>query len=228
MKKSNEYHVLPLVLLLPAPTVGALAALWWWPETPLGQGIYAAMKVWLLALPLTWHVLVERKPIRINKPEWPGLAMGVTTGLIIAGVIFGGYHFIGRHWIDAEAMRQAAAARGFDAVGLYIGFALYASLVNALLEEYVWRWFVFRRFEGLVKPIAAVVHCAAAFTLHHVFALSVYFDWRITLIGSAGVFIGGVTWSALYLRYRNVWSPWVSHLIADAAIFWIGWELIFG
>jgi membrane protease YdiL (CAAX protease family) len=48
------------------------------------------------------------------------------------------------------------------------------------------------------------------------------------LLGSLGVFIGGAVWSWLYLRYRSVWPCYLSHALADAAIFIIGYRLIFG
>ena len=38
----------------------------------------------------------------------------------------------------------------------------------------------------------------------------------------AGVFIGGLTWSLLYLRYRNIYACWVSHVYADLIIFLSG------
>jgi membrane protease YdiL (CAAX protease family) len=69
---------------------------------------------------------------------------------------------------------------------------------------------------------------ALLFTLHHIIALAAYFDWRITLIGSAGVFTGSVIWSILYLRYRSLWPAYISHIGADVAVFLIGAWLIFG
>jgi hypothetical protein len=48
------------------------------------------------------------------------------------------------------------------------------------------------------------------------------------VLGSCGVFLGGAAWSWLYLRYRSIWPGYVSHAIADAAIFIIGYRLIFG
>jgi membrane protease YdiL (CAAX protease family) len=99
--------------------------------------------------------------------------------------------------------------------------------LNSLMEEYVWRWFVFRKFEVLLGGKLAVPATALAFTAHHVIVLAAQFDWPIALLGSCGVFIGGTVWSWLYLRYRSIWPGYVSHAIADAAIFIIGYTLIF-
>ena len=117
---------------------------------------------------------------------------------------------------------------GLDQPGLYILAAVYWITLNSLMEEYVWRWFVFRQCERLAGGVAGVLCSALAFTLHHVVALSGQVTWGLTLLGSLGVFTGGAIWSALYLRCRSVWPCYVSHAIVDAPIFLIGWWLIQG
>ena len=96
------------------------------------------------------------------------------------------------------------------------------------MEEYVYRWFIYRQCETLMRGTAAVVASAAIFTAHHVIAVSQYLDLRFTILASAGVFAGGVVWSVLYLRYRSIWPCWISHVFADIAVFAIGWWLLFG
>jgi membrane protease YdiL (CAAX protease family) len=73
-----------------------------------------------------------------------------------------------------------------------------------------------------------VLASAAIFTLHHVIALNVYLDAPLTALASAGVFIGGATWSWCYLRYRSIWPGWLAHAGADVAIFALGWHIVFG
>jgi membrane protease YdiL (CAAX protease family) len=109
----------------------------------------------------------------------------------------------------------------------YLWGAVYWCTINSMLEEYVWRWFVSTRCEVLMPRRLAVMAAGLLFTLHHIIALDVYFDWRIVVLGSVGVFIGGTTWSWLYLRYRNIWAAYVSHVFADVIIFAIGWKLLF-
>jgi len=108
-----------------------------------------------------------------------------------------------------------------------VGGALYWITLNSLMEEYVWRWFVFAKFEVLLGGRIAVVATGLAFTAHHVIALAAQFNWIITILGSLGVFVGGVSWSWLYLRYRSVWPCYVSHAIVDIPVFVIGYWLIF-
>ena len=147
---------------------------------------------------------------------------------MLGAVIVGAYFGVGREWIDVELFRQKATENGLGTPARYIGFALYLCTINALVEEYVWRWFVFRKCEALVPGYPAVVLSALFFTVHHVFALAVQTPWRVTVLASVGVFVGGAVFSWCYLRYRSIWPGFVSHIVADLGILWIGWVLLFG
>ena len=233
---SRGTAALALLLTAPLPCVGTWLAMVALPESTVAKALFMGAKVWLLVAPLLWLRFVERRPIRPVRWSNRGMIAGHVTGIVIFLGIVGAYLTLGRAWIDTSLMLGKIREIGIDRWWLYAGFALYACFVNSLLEEYFWRWFVFRRSEdvlagGGAKPQAtawAVVLAGLLFTAHHVIALSVYFDWRITALASMGVFIGGVTWSTLYLRTGNIYAGWVSHVWADLAIFGIGAWLIFG
>jgi membrane protease YdiL (CAAX protease family) len=120
------------------------------------------------------------------------------------------------------------AETGLARPAVYLGCAVYWILVNSVLEEYVWRWFVVRQGEALVGPDRAVVLSAAGFTLHHILAMSLYLGPAATSLASAGIFAAGCAWSWCYVRYRSIWPGYLSHALADVAIFAVGWKLIFG
>jgi uncharacterized protein len=225
----HGYGLLALLLLVPVPTLGVLAAMWWEPTrgTPLGQGLYAAAKAWILLLPAIWTLAVDRDRIRFPLPAPGGMRAGIASGLLIAAAIFGGHWFIGRQVIDVESQRAALAANGLDQPWRYLALVITLTLVNSLLEEYVWRWFAYRQCERFMPAWFAVIASASMFTLHHLFALRSQMDWTPTLLACAGIFIGGCTWSWLYRRYRSIWPGYVSHILADAAVFSVGWMLLF-
>lgn len=223
---NRNQAALALVAIVPAPTLGILAAMHLWPDSALGQVVYALCKVWLLVLPIVWIALVERHRPRLPPLRARGMAAGVVTGVLIFGVIVGAYALFG-HWIDTAAMVEQIESIGLGVLWVYALGALYWCTVNSILEEYVWRWFVFTRCEALMPRIVAVLAAGFFFTVHHVIALAFYFDWRVTLLGSLGVFIGGTTWSWIYLRWRNIYAAYVSHVFADLAVFGVGWHLVF-
>lgn len=219
--------LLALAAIVPAPTLGLIATLYLWPDNALGQIVFALCKLWLLALPVVWLVCIERQRPAIPRWRAAGLPAAVLTGIAMFVVIVATYALFG-HWIDSTAMAAQIAAVGFGTPAVYLLAALYWCTVNSILEEYVWRWFVFTRCEALLPQGPAALVAGGLFTLHHVVALSFYFDWRVSLLGALGVFIGGTIWSWVYLRWRNIYAAWLSHVFADVAVFGIGWHLAFG
>jgi membrane protease YdiL (CAAX protease family) len=220
--------LLALALLLPAPTMGTWAGLWLWPGTLPGQALFLLTKLWILILPLAWHHWVDRQPVSWSAPRHGGFGMAALTGTAIACLILGSYAVLGpTDWLDAERIVERASRTGLDRPGAYLAGAVYWVTLNSLMEEYVWRWFVFRKLELLTGGGLAVVGASLGFTAHHVVALAAHFHWPLVVLGSLGVCVGGLTWSWLYARYRSIWPCYVSHALVDLPIFWVGYDLIF-
>ena len=156
-----------------------------------------------------------------------GLLLGLITGLVGAAAVVLAYQFVLGERIDPTTVREMARANGLLSPPSYLAVAVYICLLNSLLEEYVWRWFVYRRFETLVGRPAAVVLAALAFTLHHSLLLGTQFGAELCWIGSTAVFVAGVAWSWQFARTRGLWSPWLSHALIDVAVFWAGWQILF-
>ncbi len=220
--------LLALVLLLPVPSFGTAAAMFWWPELSLGKAIFFASKLWLVLLPLVWRLMVDRERLSWSRARHGGFGVAVASGVLISLIVVAAYALTSRAGaIDAAMVAGRAARTGLDTLSVYLAGAVYWITANSLMEEYVWRWFVLRKCEVLWGSKTGMVAAALAFTAHHVIALSAQFSWGVTLLGSLGVFIGGATWNWLYLRYRSIWPGYVSHAIVDLAIFIIGYRLIF-
>lgn len=228
---SRRQAILALVLLVPAPTLGVAASMVI-PDlrgTMLGQGIWLFSKVWLVAFPLVWWRLVDRQAISWSPMKRGGLGTGFVLGLIMAAVLAAIYWLPAEPPIDPNAIRDQAALNGLDRWPKYLALALGLSFINALVEEYVWRWFVYSRWLPLVKQKAfwAVPLAAACFTAHHTVILAVQMGFWATLFGSLAVFTAGCVWSWCYARYQSVWPGYLCHILADLAIFAVGWDIIF-
>ncbi len=218
--------LLALLLLVPIPSLGSAMSLWIAPG-PIGKTVYFLCKIWILILPVGWLVKVEKGRPSLSPPRQGGFGFGVGSGLIIGAGIIAAYHYLIAPNVNPGELRALAAANGFDRAALYLAFAAYFTIINALLEEYVWRWFVFTRCETLLPRRTAVAVAAACFALHHVIVLRSFLPWDLAALGAGGVFVGGAVWSWCYLRYRSIWPGYVSHAIVDAAILAIGWDLLF-
>lgn len=227
MTANSRKALLALLLLVPAQSI-ATTMFFWWPDTVAGKCIIVACRLWLVLLPALWLKFVDHGQWRWSPPKLGGFGMAAVLGLAIAAAIFAAYAIVTHLGaLPPEKIADSAARTGLNHLGVYLAGALYWITFNSLMEEYIWRWFVFRKFEILLGGKWAVVAAALAFTAHHVIVLAAQFPWSIALLGSLGVFIGGAVWSWLYLRYRSVWPCYLSHALADAAIFIIGYRLIF-
>ena len=218
--------LIALALLAPVPSLGTAAAMIIFPG-PVGQTIFMAAKIWLLAFPALWYLTVEHGKPSWSPPRQGGLGAGLLTGLVSGAVIGLAAFFFGVFEMDMSLLADEVDEMGLTTPRAYLLGALGWTFANSLMEEYVYRWFVFSQCERLMPRYAAVLASAAVFTTHHVIALSTYLPVHLTALASVGVFGGGVLWAALYSRYRSIWPGWISHILADIAIFAVGWELLF-
>ena len=78
--------------------------------------------------------------------------------------------------------------------------------------------------------VAAAVVSSVAFMAHHVILLGFYFGWTTpwTYLFSVAVAIGGLVWAWLYQRSGSIVAAWLSHLVVDAGIFLVGYDVVRG
>jgi membrane protease YdiL (CAAX protease family) len=111
----------------------------------------------------------------------------------------------------------------------FAALATFYCLVHSFLEEYYWRWFVYRRLRADMPVTAALIVSGVGFMGHHVIVLGQFFHGYglVTWLFSAAVAVGGAAWALLYERSRSLLGIWLSHVLVDAGIMLIGWDLIF-
>jgi len=218
---------LALLLCVPLPSLGAWAALHAWPDTSLGQAIFSSSKAALLLFPLFWTRWVDREHFSISRPTAAGLRAGLVSGLLIFFGIIAAWLLFGRSMVNAEVVATKARDVGLGSNYVFLGGALYWTFINALLEEYFWRWFVYRQCERLVGARRGVMLSAVFFTIHHAVALAAYVDLTTNVLCNIGIGIGGIVWSSHMRQHGSVWPGYVSHIFADIAVFGIAWTLIF-
>lgn len=217
-----------LLIAAPAPSLGILAGLHLWPG-PTGNALYMLGKGVLYLTPLIWWKLVMRgASFPVERPPKGSLRVGVAVGTVLALLIVGLYALIAHPLVDPAGLHAAAAKSGFDTPMRYLFMAACICIVNALLEEYAFRWFIQGRCRALLGPVPGAILGALIFTAHHVFVLMAYFDAPLVWLGSFGVFVGGLLWTWLYERCKSVWPAYVSHILVDIALLSIGGYLLFG
>ena len=198
------------------------------------QTAYAVGKTLQFAFPLLWVFGVRRQPIRFR---WPGMG-GVAAGLLFGAAVFAAILLAYHAWLGpaglllpaGKAMAAKVAGFGVASPAAFVCMAVFYAMLHSFLEEYYWRWFLFGQLRPMTTPAAAAVLSSLAFTSHHVLVLAAYFGWRSpeTAVFSLGVAVGGMVWAWIYHRSGSLLGPWLSHALADAALFTVGYGVMRG
>ncbi|MAS62978.1 MAG: hypothetical protein CMA34_04845 [Euryarchaeota archaeon] len=230
MDRSENDHQkvwLSLLLIIPIPTLSILYSM------EISQGwsgnlMFVLSKTLLIIIPLYWYFKLENRefswsPVKNKNDLLVGFVFGIamSAAIAIAWFLFGDK-------IDQESLRELLEGSGLTNPIIYLSLTLYWICINSLLEEFVFRWFIFEKFETALGSNYALFLSAGAFTLHHTIAMMYMFPLSLNILASIGVFIGGLLWSWLYLRYRSIWVVFLSHAIVDVVMFSIGGIILLG
>jgi CAAX protease family protein len=200
--------------------------------TNMQQAVYLTGKGIQFVFPLVWVWAVLREPLIQNRPS----ARGVPLAILFSATVVGSSWFVFNSYLRttsvfadaAPQIQKRLAMLGIDTVGKYVLLGVFYSLFHSLLEEYFWRWFAFGQLRRVVRLWPAILLSALAFMGHHVVVLGRFFqnEMWVGLLLSSAVTVGGAFWAWLYDRTGSLLGPWIGHLMIDAGIFWVGYELI--
>jgi membrane protease YdiL (CAAX protease family) len=200
---------------------------------PWQQGLYTAGKVVQFTFPIVLLWLLREPWPRLVWPNRKGLLLGLGFGVLVASVILGVYFFALRSTpamrLTASRIYEKLAQGGMATPGRYLFLAGFIAVLHSLLEEYYWRWFVFGRLRQLLSFVPAMVLSSLAFMAHHVIILYVYLPgqvWTEVVPFSLAIALGGAVWAWIYDRAGTLYPTWLGHLLVDAAILVIGWDLL--
>ena len=202
-------------------------------DSGLQRLIMAGCKVIQFVLPLVWWLGIRKRAVRIPVPTGIGWVWGAAFGLVVTVTMWVGYWF----WIEPAGwiaqlpghVAKKVAELGCDTKLRFVALGIFYSVVHSLLEEYYWRWFVFSGLKRYLSVATAVLVSSIGFMGHHVIVLATFLGWQspATWIFSVAVGIGGAFWAWLYHRSQQLYPAWLSHLIVDAAIFLLGYWMLF-
>ena len=231
---SRTRHWAVVLFALVLPTFVTLAYFVWTEDSAASvqQITYAVGKVVQFALPVYWVCLIQRHRPRL----WPwttrGMLLGLVFGLFISVVMLVVYHGLlksAAFFVEASTeIREKVADLDVGQPWKFVLLGIFYSLFHSLLEEYYWRWFVFGQLRSLTTFWPAVVVSSLGFMAHHVVVVGSYFGYLspVTWFFSLSIAVGGAFWAWLYDRSGSLLGPWLGHLLIDAAIFAIGFDLL--
>ncbi len=196
------------------------------------QASYSVGKLIQFAFPLVWVFGVQRQRLRWQRPRAAGLTSGAAFGAVIVAAMLLLYHAYlkpaGYFAGPSGVVAQKVSGFGIDSLGKYAALAIFYSVCHSFLEEYYWRWFVFAQLRRLTSLSLAIVVSSLGFMAHHVLVLATFFGASspATYLFSLCIAVGGAFWAWLYARTETLYAPWISHLLIDAGVFLIGYDLL--
>ncbi len=223
-------------LVYPALVVPLAASFFYFvifPGTAFGNSFYTGVKFFLLLWPLLSVGFFLREPLRNPYPRsdrrhLKSVVPGVLFGILVVGIMM--FLLKGTPMSFLISTHGPNISQRIGDLGVaeqFLSFALFISFAHAAMEEFFWRWFAFGQLR-LLLPKAWMAHLLAAigFASHHIVILSQFFPFGWALFLGICVAIGGAIWSLLYHRYGSLLGAWVSHVIVDLGLMWIGWEVL--
>lgn len=190
------------------------------------QIIYVVSKVFIFSFPLFF--IFQNKFPQINgiKNVKKSLLYGFFSGVIIFILTMILFFSFKEYFMNFSGQIKTKAIQ-MNFYQNYILVALIISIFHSFLEEYFWRYFLFRGLLGKFGFWRASLISSIGFSLHHFVVLSEYFPMYLTIILGLCVAVGGMIWSAIYYRTRTIFGCWFSHFWIDLGIFTIGYFMIF-
>ena len=209
------------------PTMSVLFSFSWSESELQSQIFFIFAKLWIFLIPIYWIYRIEESRISLGEINSKGMYQSIVSGILIflaVGIIF----LIFGDTLDVDLMKQEIGGTGLLNPHIFLLGVFYWITVNSLVEEFVFRQFIGDRIlEFTGRESVTILLSAAIFTLHHTVLLGYYFEPWQNLISSIGIFIAGAIWSLLWLRHRSLFVCWVSHAIADVAVFGIAYVILF-
>lgn len=184
-----------------------------------------------------WHQRSKHsseKQALLGKPvclRW--LSIGAVSGIAIGVAAIAIFQWVLLPLGVMESVKLEAKGKlqslGADSPAVLLAIALFYSLIHSGFEEFYWRGFVFRGLKEHMSAVASVCVSSLGFMSHHVLVLGKFFgyDSIMTYLLALSIAIGGLIWATMYHRCGNLLPGWISHAIVDAAIFVIGYLLVF-
>jgi membrane protease YdiL (CAAX protease family) len=202
---------------------------------PVALAAYGAGKALQFTFPFFYCLLFERDRLRPSAPTRDGLFLGVLFALAVNAAMFALYYVGLRQTplmeVAARQILEKLREFGIATPAGFVAFGCFVALAHSFFEEYYFRWFIFGLLRRHLRLPAAVARSSLAFMAHHVVVLAVYFPGAVQFVTvvlpfALCVAAGGAAWAWLYDRSRSLYAPWLSHLLIDAGVMFVGYDLV--
>lgn len=184
--------------------------------------------VLFLLVPFTYFALHQKDWGQVRAlfvPQKRDLLIALALGAGVYGFILGGYLLLTKLYDISELVLKLTADAGVGADN-FVFVSIYISLVNSMLEEFLFRGFAFLTLKKLTNRRFAYIFSALIFAIYHFGMMAAGNIW-ISLLALIALFVAGCMFNWLNERSGNIITSWLVHMFANFAINTIGF-MIFG
>ena len=192
MTLTNNIFYLGLLPVLFLQAVGSTLYFVIFDNAGNAGGIYVLTKILLLISPL---VICQLGLCLIKPRMTSSIRESLFLGIVIGAFIFA--TIILSAWLCQDLLTVSSPKilekiNAFHLTNFFLPFAIFFSLAHSLLEEYFWRWFVFRGLQTKLPIPHAIIADSLFFGSHHFIVLSQLFPLFLALVFTLAVIFGGI------------------------------------
>ncbi|MHC4561940.1 MAG: CPBP family glutamic-type intramembrane protease [Planctomycetota bacterium] len=225
----RRLHLALLIACCLLPAAQTLITVHWEWYTPI---THPALKALMVIIPLlVWRWSRRGRKELLKHIGWQRTSFlpGLLSGAALSAIVLAAYYTVLPTMIDFRPVAEELAGK-LNSLGLrdyYWLMAAVVSLFNAFLEEYYWRAFLLGEvFDRIGRGLLACLLCGGLFGLHHILALSSINDPGLIALGAGATAIAATLWGWLRARGGSILDCYLSHLMVDLAVFWVGYDMI--
>lgn len=205
------------LLLLIAPTLFIYAGLYLFQSVPV---TFALFYGWLLLIPILYKPSGLRR--LFYKTSLINICIGIGLGGVCLVAIIAGGALL--HNELFESSQLGLLLKDWKFTGEYtVLLVLVLTLVNPVLEEMYWRGFILQKLEQIKYK---VIISSLFYSLYHFLVLLPMFKAPYPVIFFLLVFLAGMIWGRMVIKYRTLWGSIISHSLADIGIIMIYFKYV--
>lgn len=100
----------------------------------------------------------------------------------------------------------------------FIGIALYISLCNSFLEEFLFRLLSFIKLSEYMSKTGAYIFSSVTFAVYHIAMVGSSFPLPLLILALFGLTVGGAVFDKVDEKGKNIYNSWIIHMFADLAL----------
>ena len=170
-----------------------------------------------LLLPIVTMKLLKIKIFKQSNLDKKKIVKLLIIGIVIYSLIMISYTIINK-FFDCSALISSLSTDQKVNNKDFIFVAIYISLCNSLLEEFLFRYVSFIKLSELLSKRIAYIISSILFAIYHISMFGSSFPLPLVLLMVFGLFIGGYIFDYVDEKDKNIYNSWIIHMFADFAI----------